>query len=108
MPPQRYPVKFVLIPILLAVLIAISPLSAADGGLVVREQQRNNSFIVPPGSTETVTVSVVRADGTPVPGVGVLFGAPVTGPSGVFPASMTVDQRTLSNPVSWPAYKSFD
>ncbi len=85
---------------LLALLITSAailslPATAAETGLVLRTQQRENSFIVSPGSTQTLTISVVRTDGSAVPGVGVVFSAPEFGPGGAFPMSPDPDQRTL-------------
>ena len=64
-----------------------SPANATEPGPILRAQQRENSFVVAPGSTRTLTISVVRTDGSPVPGVGVVFSAPEHGPGGLFPMS---------------------
>ncbi len=85
-----------LLGILASCLLATPSASwAAADGAVLRTQQRENTFVVPPGTTRTLTISVVRTDGTAIPDVNVVFSAPEFGPSGVFPMSSDSDQRTL-------------
>ena len=93
---RHFPLKITLALTVFAILTGGTLLSAVDSDIVLRTQQLDNSFIVPPGSTQTLTISVVRPDGTPVPGLSVIFGAPRSGPSATFPASTADDKRTLN------------
>ncbi len=92
---RRFTTNFATALTLFLFLTVSTLLSAAGSDITLRTQQLDNSFIVAPGSTQTLTISAVRPNGTPVPGLTVIFGAPRSGPSGTFPASMADDKRTL-------------
>ncbi len=60
--------------------------SATDtpSSYVLQAFRAENAFVVMPGETREVRVRIQRQDGSGVPGVSVIFGAPRQGPSGTF------------------------
>ena len=86
----------VLFVVIVLATFTISSLAAAEtaAGPVVRSLDRENSFVVPPGSTRELRAVAQQSDGTGVPGLVMIFAAPTEGPSGTFPAA-TSGTKTL-------------
>ena len=55
-----------------------------DETYVLQAFQPENSFVVTPGETRSLRANIRRTDGSGVPGVNIIFGAPTEGPSGTF------------------------
>ncbi len=83
--------------LILVLFLPFLPTSAhaAETGLRVRAAEIQSTYVVAPGSSQTLTAYTQHSDGTPIPGLVLQFTAPAYGSSGTFPDSQEPGQTSI-------------